>query len=203
MTPLMLAWAPWTVGPTVSAHEVESGVVVQARGDAFTRGAVGGRVGVQAGLGKRVLVGLDGVHGAGWSLCPDCRATGLSGSARVTLVRHSAFHGAVWGRGDVTMGSPEALAGVSVEGGSRRLRFDGSTPLTSSTHLLTTLRIGPEAGVTASWTEHHATRFAVVGLEPSVALQHRWRVGERVELEPTVRLGEEGLGVGLGVRAAL
>jgi len=203
MTPLMLAWAPWTVGPTVSAHEVEDGVVVQARGDAFTGGAVGGRVGVQGGLGKRVVVGLDGVHGAGWSLCPDCRATGVSGLVRLTAVRHPAFHAAVWGRGTATLGSPEGLAGVSLEGGRRHLRFDGSTPLTSSTHLLTTLRIGPEVGVTASWTERHATRVAVVGLEPSVALQHRWRVRTWVEVEPTVRFGEEGLGVGLGLRAVL
>ena len=106
------------------------------------------------------------------------------------------------GRGTATLGAPEGLAGVAVEGGSRRLRIDGSTPLASSTFVLTTLRIGPEVGLTALWTERHATRVAVVGVEPGVALQHRWRVTPAVELEPTLRLGEEGLGAGLGVRAA-
>jgi hypothetical protein len=68
--------------------------------------------------------------------------------------------------------------------------------------LITTLRIGPEIGVMGRWTEAHATRLAVVGLEPGIGLQHRWRVAPSVELEPSVRLGEEGLGAGLAVRAA-
>jgi hypothetical protein len=61
----------------------------------------------------------------------------------------------------------------------------------------------PEVGLTARWSSAQRTRLAVVGLEPGVALQHRWRVAEALELEPTVRFGEEGLGLGLAVRGAL
>lgn len=203
MTPLVVALVPWGFGPSPSAHAVGDGVVVQARADAFSSGVAGGRGGIQASMADRVTVGLEAVHGASWALCPDCRVSAVTGTARVMAVNHPAFHAAMWGHGTATLGVPEALAGVAVEGGSRDLRFDASTPLASTTFLLTTLRIGPEVGVMARWSDTHATRFAVVGLEPGVGLQHRWHVASAIELEPSLRLGEEGLGVGLAVRATL
>jgi hypothetical protein len=203
MTPLWLALAPWGVGPSPSAHAVDDGVVVSARADAFHTGMVGARVGIQGTGDDRLTVAIDAVSGAGWALCPDCGSRGVGATARLNVVRHEAFRAAVWSHGTLTTGSPEALAGVAVEGGSERLRVDASTPLAATTFVLTTLRVGPEVGLTARWSSAQRTRLAVVGLEPGVALQHRWRVAEALELEPTVRFGEEGLGLGLAVRGAL
>ena len=150
----------------------------------------------------RVSLGIDGFHHGGWALCPDCASTGVASTVRVTAIRHAAFHATAWAQGSLTLGSPEGMAGIAVEGGTRHVRLDASAPLASSTFLITTLRVGPEVGATAHWSASHATRLAVVGVEPGVGIQHRWRLTSSAELELAGRVGEEGPGASAAVRAA-
>lgn len=199
MSPALMAIAPWSVGPSPSAHPVEPSVTVEVSGTHLGADS-GGRVGVAVAPHPRLWLEVSGAAGSGWAMCPDCGVLGGQARARVLVVRAPAASVAVWGTAMTSGGPIDGLAGVAVEAGSDRVRVDTSWPLVSSWYLLTTLRIAPELGITSRWTPNHRTRLALVGVEPGVSVEHRATLGAGFTGTAGFRMGEEGLGGSLGVR---
>lgn len=202
MTPLILAVAPWAVGPSPSAHRVDPLVQIELGGTLGVGERVlpGGSLGVAVAPTHWAWFEIAGLAGASVPLCPDCQTRNLSLRTRFRVVDADAFGLAVWGAGTTSGRLIEGMAGVAVEGGTDAVRFDASTPVVSSWFLLTTLRAGPEVGILARWSPSQRTRVSVVGLEPAVAVEHRAGLGKRTTLAGSVRVGEEGARLGVSLR---
>lgn len=192
---------PWQVGPAPSAHPTAIGYSFGVD----LSGAVGGseplagaRVAASVTPLRRLWTGVELGHGSAWRSCVACETFAATWVARGLVVDHRAVHVAPWSALTFVGGAVEWTPGLAIEAGGRRLRVDTSWPLWSTWDLLMTLRATPELGVTGLWSSRHATRIAVVGLEPAVALTHRVQL-ERWALTATVQVGEEGV---LGVVGA-
>ncbi|WP_106093526.1 hypothetical protein [Enhygromyxa salina] len=193
---------PWQVGPAPSAHPTARGWNVGAD----LSGTLGGfsplwgaRAAASLTPHERFWTGVELGYGNGWRSCIDCRALGVTWTARGLAVRHRNVNLAGWSVATTVNGTFEWTPGFALEAGTRRVRFDTSWPVWSTWDLLTTLRATPEVGVAFAWSGQHGTRLAVVGLEPAVALTHRIWV-EHWMFEATLRIGEEGVGLDMGAR---
>ncbi|MEO0600230.1 MAG: hypothetical protein AAF211_02285 [Myxococcota bacterium] len=202
MNPALLAIAPWAVGPSLSAHRVAPSVQLEVGGTVGLGEPLspGGRAAIAVAPTRWAWFEVGGTAGSAVALCPDCGTRNLEVRTRLRVVDTDVFGLAVWGSGATTGRVVEGLAGVAAEGGTERFRIDASSPIVSSWFLLTTLRAGPELGVSARWSEGHATRVSVVGVEPGFGFEHRARLSERVQVGGTLRLGEEGARFGLNLR---
>lgn len=193
---------PWQVGPAPSAHAIERNVNYGVDlGGGWGRGGgfSGARVAVAGAPHPRIWAGLEGSWGSGWRFCIDCRSLALDASLRGNLVQHRAVSLSVWNRASLVNGIIDWTPGAAIEAGTRRLRFDTSWPLWSTYDLVERLRSTPELGLTLKWNARHATRIALVGLEPAGAVTHRWsRPGWQLEF--VLRGGEEGVFAEVGVR---
>jgi hypothetical protein len=193
---------PLQVGPAPSAHATELGWNVGADVGLVVGGPrtlSGFRAAAAITPLKRVWTGLELGYGAGWRFCPDCGALAATWTARATLVESSHFHLSAWSALSLVNGLFDWMPGVALEGGTKRLRFDATSPVWSSYDLLATMRISPEVGVAWLWNDAQVSRIAVVGLEPSFAFTHRYKL-KHVMLEGQARIGEEGLALLLGAR---
>lgn len=193
---------PWQVGPAPSAHETQVGwnvgadaaLIVGRSGTLF-----GGRGSVAASPTPWFWTGLSAEYGSAFRFCPDCESFATTWTARVSPLRFEAFHVAAWSSLSFINGLFEWIPGLSLEGGWERLRFDLATPLWSTYDLISTLRSTPELGISWIWDDENATRLAVVGVEPTVALAHRYQ-WSWAQLQAQLRYGEEGPGAELGLR---
>jgi hypothetical protein len=193
---------PLHVGPAPSAHATELGWNAGADASLIVGGprTLGGaRVVAALTPYERIWSGLEVGYGAGFRFCPDCGSFAATWTARGTIIQSRYFHAAAWSWLVLQNGLMEWMPGLAVEGGTKRLRFDASTPVWSTYDLLTTMRVSPEIGVSWLWNDAQITRLAVVGLEPSLALTHRYRTKHLV-FEGQARIGEEGLALLLGAR---
>lgn len=202
-SPSMALVRPWQLGPSPSAHAVRRGLFVglDAGGISGTyRPLESARVSVGGAPNDWVYLGLAYERRAAWRMCVDCEADAVTATVRASLVRTPAFRAGLWVVGNgTTAGAFDVMPGLGIEGGSRRVRFDLSSPVWSSYDILTTLRVGPEAGVSAVWTDAHRTRASVAGVDFAVQLEHRWRVSDAWSVRGAARYGEEGVGGELGV----
>lgn len=200
---LASAAGPWRVGPSPSATQLDPGLHADASLVGLTGGfepLEGARLSVGVAPTSWFYASLSYARRAGWRMCPDCLTDATSLTLRGDLLRTQPIRISVWTETNMTQTSAlDIMPGVAIEGGTRRLRFDASSPIWSSYDLLTTLRIAPEAGVSYTWTSRHTSRVAVVGLEPGFAAQHRWRFTGNWTLDATLRHGEEGTGGELGI----
>lgn len=196
--------APWQLGPSPSAAEVERGWFV----DASLGGIAGGyeplgaaRLRVGATPTRWLHASLAYERRGAWRMCPDCLTDAFVLTARASVVRSRYVQVSPWLVTQMTTTTAlDVMPGLAVEAGSRRLRVDLSAPLWSSYDLLTTIRIAPEAGLRAHWSAAHATRVSVAGADLAVGVEHRWRLSERWTLSASLRRGEEGTGGEVGLR---
>jgi len=196
---------PWQVGPAPSAHPtlpswnvgVDVGAMRPLRSG--LPGPHGGRLAAAFTPHERVWSSLELGLGQGWRTCIDCEALAATWTLRGLALHHRNVNVAPWSVLTSVHGTVEWTPGLAIEAGGRRVRVDTSWPLWSTWYLLTVLRSTPELGMTVAWDERQATRVAVVGLEPGVAVTHRVMM-RRWALEATGRAGEEGVGVELGIR---
>lgn len=200
--------APWQVGPAPSAQPVArswsvgldlGGLIAPPKFPHPHPPLPGARASVGVAPHERFWTSLELGYGTTWRPCIDCRALGLTWTARGLIVRHRNVNLAAWSVLTMVNGVVDWLPGAAIEVGGARVRVDTSWPLWSTFDLITTLRATPELGLSWSWNGRHSTRVALVGLEPAAALSHRIRWANW-QFEVGVRGGEEGISAELQVR---
>jgi hypothetical protein len=192
---------PWQVGPAPSAHPTAIGYSFGADFSGVVGGReplAGARVAASVTPLRRLWTGVELGHGSAWRGCVSCKTFAATWVARGLLIDRRAVHVAPWSALTFVGGTVEWTPGLAIEAGGRRIRVDTSWPLWSTWDLVMMLRATPELGVTGLWSSRHATRVAVVGVEPAIALTHRVQL-DRWALTATVQVGEEGV---LGVVGA-
>ncbi len=193
---------PWQVGPAPSAHPTRVGYSLgpDVGGAGLgPRPLWGARVAASVTPTPRLWTGVELAYGTGWRSCVGCESYATTWTVRGLAVRRRAVNLAPWSALTIVNGAVEWTPGLALEAGTRRVRFDTSWPLWSTWDLLTVLRGTPEVGVTGIWSRRQATRVALVGLEPAVAVTHRVQL-EHLALTVTAQVGEEGLAVMIGAR---
>ncbi|MEZ4318843.1 MAG: hypothetical protein R3F61_15115 [Myxococcota bacterium] len=201
LTAAALAQQPWGVGPSPSASRVDKGFAFAAHG-AVVGEPWGGRVNMAFAPHQRIWMGAEVGAGSGWRTCPTCGDVAFTGTARVLAIDSTLFKGAAWGSTVATPHAHAFSAGIAAELDIGRFALDTSLPLWVSDDPWEAVRSAPELGARWHWSKHNATRVAVVGLDPDLALTHRLTLGP-LGLEATARTTREGPMVEGGIRLQL
>lgn len=197
---------PWQVGPAPSAEAVSPNWSVGTElGTLWINNSErstwlhGVRATAAFAPHPRVWSSLELGISAGWRTCIDCRTFAGTWTLRGLAIDHPNVHLGTWSVLTTFNGSVEWTPGVALEAGNEHVRVDTSWMVWSTWDWLTVLRSTPELGVSYRWGPRQSTRVALVGLEPAVAVQHRFRI-RNFAFAATVRGGEEGVAFELGIR---
>ncbi|MCB9674581.1 MAG: hypothetical protein H6737_05650 [Alphaproteobacteria bacterium] len=201
LTAVALAQQPWQVGPSPSASTAEKGFAFAAYGSVLGE-PWGGRVQAVFAPHKRLWFSGDVASGSGFRTCPECGDTAFTGTGRVLAIDSTLVKVAGWGSAVASPAGQQLAAGFAAELDIGRFALDTSWPLWISDDPWDSVLATPELGARWHWSKRNATRFAVVGLNPELALTHRLDLG-LIGFDVTARTLDRQPVIEAGVRLQL